>query len=127
MMRELWTQYVTDNPQLFKPAEVVVPIPEPQDPPGARKYKLTTASVRKLKRERHETHASVCPANTRKTSAGSSHGWDRPAVRNHGAWRGISRHDAASHQAVGRSCIYVPITQDGKVVDSEGFLDLEDE
>ena len=28
----------------------------------------------------------------------------------------------------GRSCIYVPITQDGKVVDSQGFmLDLEDE
>jgi hypothetical protein len=30
--------------------------------------------------------------------------------------------------AAGRSCIYVPITQDGKVVDSQGFiLDLEDE
>ena len=30
--------------------------------------------------------------------------------------------------AEGRSCIYVPITQDGKVVDSQGFiLDLEDE
>jgi hypothetical protein len=30
--------------------------------------------------------------------------------------------------AVGRSCIYVPITQDGKVVDSPGYmLDLEDE
>ena len=29
MMRELWTQYVTDNPQLFKSAEVGVPIPEP--------------------------------------------------------------------------------------------------
>jgi hypothetical protein len=28
----------------------------------------------------------------------------------------------------GRSCIYVPITQDGKVVDSLGYtLDLEDE
>ena len=28
----------------------------------------------------------------------------------------------------GRSCIYVPITQDGKVVDSQGFLfDAEDE
>jgi hypothetical protein len=27
----------------------------------------------------------------------------------------------------GRSCIYVPITQDGKVVDSQGYvLDLED-
>jgi hypothetical protein len=30
--------------------------------------------------------------------------------------------------AEGRSCIYVPITQDGKVVDSQGFLfDAEDE
>jgi hypothetical protein len=30
--------------------------------------------------------------------------------------------------AEGRSCIYVPITQDGKVVDSYGFmLDAEDE
>jgi hypothetical protein len=30
--------------------------------------------------------------------------------------------------AEGRSCIYVPITQDGKVVDSQGFvLDPEDE
>jgi hypothetical protein len=30
--------------------------------------------------------------------------------------------------AEGRSCIYVPITQDGKVVDSQGFTyDLEDD
>jgi len=30
--------------------------------------------------------------------------------------------------ANGRSCIYAPITQDGKVVDSQGYaLDLEDE
>ena len=30
--------------------------------------------------------------------------------------------------AEGRSCIYVPIAQDGKVVDSQGFLfDAEDE
>jgi hypothetical protein len=30
--------------------------------------------------------------------------------------------------AEGRSCIYVPITQDGKVVDSKGYiLDPEDE
>ena len=30
--------------------------------------------------------------------------------------------------AKGRSCIYVPITQNGKVVDSQGFvLDTEDE
>ena len=30
--------------------------------------------------------------------------------------------------AEGRSCIYVPITQNGKVVDSQGFmLDPEDE
>ncbi len=39
-----------------------------------------------------------------------------------GPWRGISRCDAASDQLIdseGRSCIYVPITQDCKVV--EGF------
>jgi len=30
--------------------------------------------------------------------------------------------------AEGRSCIYVPITQNGKLVDSQGFmLDTEDE
>ena len=30
--------------------------------------------------------------------------------------------------AEGRSCIYVPITQNGKVVDSQGFvLDAEDD
>jgi hypothetical protein len=30
--------------------------------------------------------------------------------------------------AEGRSCVYVPITQDGKVVDSQGFmLDPEDD
>jgi len=29
--------------------------------------------------------------------------------------------------AGGRSCIYVPITQDGKVIDSVGMHDLEDE
>jgi hypothetical protein len=30
--------------------------------------------------------------------------------------------------AAGRSCIYVPITQDGKVVDSQGFaIDPEDD
>jgi len=30
--------------------------------------------------------------------------------------------------AEGRSCIYVPITQNGKVVDSQGYVfDLEDE
>jgi hypothetical protein len=30
--------------------------------------------------------------------------------------------------AEGRSCIYVPITQDGKVVDSQGYaLELDDE
>jgi hypothetical protein len=30
--------------------------------------------------------------------------------------------------AEGRSCIYVPITQDGRVVDSQGYtLDLEDD
>jgi hypothetical protein len=39
---------------------------------------------------------------------------------------------AAAHflirDAEGRSCIYVPITQGGKVVDSQGFLfDAEDE
>lgn len=28
----------------------------------------------------------------------------------------------------GRSCIYVPITQDGKVVDSQGYMmDMEDD
>ena len=31
MMRELWTEYVTGNRQLFKPAEVGVPIPERTD------------------------------------------------------------------------------------------------
>jgi hypothetical protein len=45
--------------------------------------------------------------------------------------RGISRHNAPSHQLInaeGRCCICVPIIQNGKVVDSQGFmLDAEDD
>jgi hypothetical protein len=40
MMRELWTQYVTDNRQLFKPAEVGVPIPEPPDSIGRAQIQI---------------------------------------------------------------------------------------
>jgi hypothetical protein len=40
MMRELWTQYVTDNPQLFKSAEVGVPIPEPPDSIGRAQIQI---------------------------------------------------------------------------------------
>ena len=36
MMRELWTEYVTGNPQLFKPTELGVPLPEPPDSIGPR-------------------------------------------------------------------------------------------
>jgi hypothetical protein len=39
-----------------------------------------------------------------------------------------SRKPLITLHAEGRSCICVPITQDGKVVDSQGYmLDLEDE
>jgi hypothetical protein len=52
-------------------------------------------------------------------------------IRNYGAWRGISRHNAQAIKLIdaeGRSCIYVPITQNGKVVDSQEFiLDPEDD
>jgi hypothetical protein len=52
-------------------------------------------------------------------------------IRNDGArWR-ISRHDAATIKLIdaeGRSRIYFPIMQNGKVADSQGFmLDPEDE
>ena len=35
MMRELWTEYVTGNPQLFKPAELGGPLPGPPDSIGS--------------------------------------------------------------------------------------------
>jgi hypothetical protein len=34
MMRELWAEYVVSNPQLFKTAELGVPIPERLDAIG---------------------------------------------------------------------------------------------
>jgi hypothetical protein len=40
MMRELWTQYVTDNRQLFKPAELGMPIPEPPDSMGRAQIQI---------------------------------------------------------------------------------------
>jgi hypothetical protein len=53
------------------------------------------------------------------------------ALRNHGTRRRISRHDPQAIKLIdaeGRSCIYVPTSQNGKVVDSQGFmLDAEDE
>ena len=43
----------------------------------------------------------------------------------------MSQHNAPSHQLInaeGRCCICVPIIQNGKVVDSQGFmLDAEDD
>jgi hypothetical protein len=48
-------------------------------------------------------------------------GWKRPSTNRFP--QAIKLIDAE-----GRSCIYVPITQNGKVVDSQGYaLDLEDE
>ena len=60
-----------------------------------------------------------------------AYGRDRSALRNIGTRRGISRHNAPSHQLINaesRCCICVPIMQNGKVVDSQGYaFDPEDE
>jgi hypothetical protein len=76
-----------------------------------------------------ETHSQICRDDAGKTSARPAHGRDCPALR--GPRRGISRHNASSHQLIhaeGRCCICGPIMQNGKVVDSQGFmLDPEDE
>jgi hypothetical protein len=74
---------------------------------------------------------SVRTSRTGETAAGSEDAWDRPSLRNDGTRRRVSRRHAQAIKLVdaeGRSCIYVPITQDGKVVDSQGYiLDLEHE
>jgi hypothetical protein len=76
-----------------------------------------------------ETHSQICRDDAGKTSARPAHGRDCPALR--GPRRGISRHNAPSHQLIhaeGRCCICVPIMQNDKVVDSQGFmLDPEDD
>jgi hypothetical protein len=51
-------------------------------------------------------------------------GWHRPYFRDARARRRISGpmpQAIGLTDAEGRFCIYVPITQDGKVVDSEGY------
>jgi hypothetical protein len=40
MMRELWTEYVTGNPQLFRPAELSAPIPERPDSIGRTQIRI---------------------------------------------------------------------------------------
>jgi hypothetical protein len=51
--------------------------------------------------------------------------WDWRSLQNHGARRG--EYPDSMPQAIKlidaewRSCVYVPVTQDGKVVDSQGF------
>jgi hypothetical protein len=86
---------------------------------------------RLVARTSDETHSQICGDDAGKASARPAHGRDCPALRNIGTRRGISRHNAPSHQLInaeGRCCICVPIMQNGKVVDSQGFMfDLEDE
>ena len=78
-----------------------------------------------------EAHSQICRADAGQTPARPAHerGW--PALRDVGSRWG---YPDAMPQAIklidaeGRSCIYVPITQNGKVVDSQGFmLNPEDE
>jgi hypothetical protein len=69
------------------------------------------------------THRFAQPT-PEKRAARSAHGRDRPSLRNHGTRRGISHTVPQSHQTddtEGRSRIYVPITQDGKVVRQSGI------
>src|SRR5713101_4152577 len=61
-----------------------------------------------------ETHSQICRDDAGKTSARPAHGRDCPALR--GPRRGISRHNAPSHQLIhaeGRCCICVRIMQNG--------------
>jgi hypothetical protein len=46
MMRELWTGYVTGNPQLFKPAQLGVPLPEAPDSIGSAQIQIEDGSSR---------------------------------------------------------------------------------
>src|SRR5260370_13441308 len=99
----------------------------------AAAYLLTQPFVvgRLVTRTPDETHSQICRDDAGKTSARPAGGRDCPALRNIGPRRGISRHNAPSHQLInaeGRCCICVPIMQTGKVVDSQGFmLDAEDD
>src|SRR5216684_9126262 len=86
---------------------------------------------RLVARTSDETHSQICRDDAGKTSPRPAHGRDCPALRNIEPRPGISRHNAPSHQLIharGRCCICVPIMQNGKVVDSQGFmLDAEDD
>ncbi len=61
----------------------------PQLPPKAGAASL---------RGQNEPHSQICRDDAGKASARPAHGRDRPALRNYGTRRGISRHDAPSHQ-----------------------------
>jgi len=79
----------------------------------------------------HETHAQICRDNAGKTSARPAHGRDWPAfetMEHGGEYPDTMPQAIKLIDAEGRSCIYVPILQNGKVVDSQGFtLDPEDD
>ena len=86
---------------------------------------------RLVTRTSDETHSPICGDDAGKTSARPAHGRDCRALRNIGPRRGISRHNAPSHQLIdaeGRCCICVPIMQNSEMVDSQGFMiDPEDD
>jgi hypothetical protein len=73
----------------------------------------------------HEAHTPISGTDSRPTVARPEQGWHRAPLRDNGIRREypdtlpqtIKLIDAA-----GRSCLYVPITQNGRVVDSLGAV-----
>jgi hypothetical protein len=96
-----------------------------------RRLPGSIAWSRHVTRTSDETHSPICGDDVGKASARPAHGRDCPALRTIGPRRGISRHNAPSHQLIharGCCCICVPIMQNGTVVDSQGFMiDPEDD
>jgi hypothetical protein len=74
----------------------------------------------------------TCEKSLKGSASFSTKGRLSPATEARG-WHGGQYPDTMPQaikliDAEGRSCIYVPITQDGKVVDSQGYtLDPEDD
>ena len=74
-----------------------------------------------------EAYPQVCRDDAGTATARSAPGRDRPALCDGGEYPDTMPQAIKLIDAKGRSCIYVPITQDGKVVDSQGSsFDPED-
>ena len=91
------------GPVIARPAQKVAPA-SPQ------------AGAVSLRGDTDEAHSQICRDDAGKAAARPAYGRDWPSLRDHGARRRVSRHDAQAIKLIdaeGRSCIYVPIMQDG--------------